>query len=238
MDLSTVARACLRRFYVVLVVVGLAGYAAAVFYRDAQPAYSVSASVVVVPSASLTAIRAAGPSANPFNATSGPTTLATLTAASLNTAVVQSTFMPDGAGLVAGWDSESGQLVTLTSSGGSVSAAQAAIEAAIGQTGPVLERIQVDAGTPVDQLYVASQGAPVDLPRQTYPDRLRTVVATVLAGVLVAVVLAVVLDSILLRRRASRHSAVGPAAGSPPGGRLPTGEGPAVHEEPAGSRTR
>jgi hypothetical protein len=191
---------------VVVLIVGLAGYAAVGFYRDAVPEYSVQASVVVLPSASLTTIRAVGPSANPFNATSGPTTLATLLADSLNTAAVQADVLPPSSALVAGWDSESGQLVTLTTAANDVATAQSAMTAVLGALDGVLQRIQVDAGTPVDQLYVATQGAPVDFPVQTFPDRLRTVVATVLAGLLVAVVLAVVLDSLLLRRRASRHA--------------------------------
>jgi hypothetical protein len=53
---------------------------------------------------------------------------------------------------------------------------------------------------------VTSIGTPPDFPVQSFPDRLRTVIATALAGVLVAVVLSVLLDSLILRRRPVQHA--------------------------------
>jgi tetrahydromethanopterin S-methyltransferase subunit B len=216
-DLSTVARACLRRFYVVFLIVGLAGYYAVQLYEEAQPQYSVTASVVVVQSPSLTLIRAGGPSANPYGAGNGAFTLATVLSDSLNTRTIQGSLVPAGSGLIAAWDSETAQLVTLTTTSATAEGSQSSMAVVLASVDPVLRDIQVRAGAPVDQLYVASLGSPADVPLETFPDRLRTVVAVVLAGLLVAVVLAVVLDSLLLRRRANRHAAPGRSRGDDSG---------------------
>ena len=217
MDLSAVTRACLRRWYVVLVVVGLAAVGCLRLYTQAEPQYSVTASVVVVPSPELIAAR------NPTSATLGNTqtpfgnggaTLAKVLADTLNSVRGRAALLPAGTGLAAGWDPETSTLVTLTASGTSADSARAAMTNVLSGASGVLADVQVAAGTPQNQLYVATTGTAPDFPVQSFPDRLRSVVATALAGLVVAVVLAVVLDSLLLRRRPVRHA--GPATGGDP----------------------
>ena len=212
MDVSTVLRACVRCWYVVLVVLGVTGFLAAGYYRDSQPQYSVSAQVLVVPSASLLAIRSpdsgtGGASTNPFNATSGGSTLANALSSSLNTALVQSSILPSGVGLTAAWNTEANSVVSLTTVASSATEAQDGMADVVMQLNSVLAGIQTRAGAGIDQLYVASLISEPDFPLQTFPDRLRLVVGSVLAGLVVAVVLAVLLDSVLAGRRERRHLA-------------------------------
>ena len=215
MDVSTVVRACLRCWYVVAVVLAGTAYVAAGFYQQAQPEYSVEANVLVVPSAGLQAARASdsptgGSSTNPFSSGNGASTLANSLAQALSSARVQSALVPPGSGLTAAWDTEASSAVSLRTVALSAPEAEASMSAVLNGLGQVLGDIQTRAGAAPDQLYVTSQLTEPDFPQQTFPDRLRTVVATMLAGAVVAVVLAVLLEGVLARRRSARHLAPPP----------------------------
>jgi hypothetical protein len=186
------------------------------YYRSSEPQYSVSYTVLIVPSPQLVAVRApdsptGGVSANPFGATNGASVLANSLSSSLTNSRIQADILPLGTGLASIWDSEASTAVRLTTIGQSPQAAQGAMGDVSASLDRVLADIQVRAGAPSEQLYVASPIADPDFPVVTYPDRLRTVIATVLAGVVVAVVLAVLLDGILARRRSARHMAERPS---------------------------
>lgn len=215
MDVSTVVRACLRCWYVVAVVLAGTAYLASGFYQQAQPEYSVSASVLVVPSSGLQAVRApdsptGGSSTNPFGSGNGSSTLANALSQSLGSIRVQTAVVPPGAGLAATWDTEASSAVALRTVGLTAAEAETAMTTVLSGLDQVLADVQTRAGATPDQLYVTSVLAEPDFPQETFPDRLRTVVATMLAGTVFAVVLAVLLDGVLARRRTSRHLAPSP----------------------------
>lgn len=206
MSLSAIAAACIRRWYVVVVVLLLAALGAVRVYNSTQPNYTITSTVVVVPSPSFVAARlptspTGGVTTNPFNTQSGGAgVLAPLLADALNTATVQAQILGGArGGLVADWATETSQLVTLTAVSDSPQSAQATMDAAVTGAVGVVQGIQTGAGAPADQLFTAAVGAPADVPVEDFPGRLRNVVGTALLGVVGAVVLAVLWDGLAMR---------------------------------------
>jgi hypothetical protein len=225
---SDVLRACARRWYVLVLVLTLAGFAAVQAHRDARPQFTVTASVVVLPAPSLVQARlptsgSGGLTTNPFNAQTGGQTLAAVLADAMNTATVQDEVLAGGTGAAAAvWDEQSAQLVTLTTVAGTAEDAADLMTRLVAGTATVVQRVQLDAGAPADQLFTTVVGSPADYPLRDYPDRLRTVVGLALVGVLAAVLAAVLLDRLVLagarvRTRRRRRRAAAAAAVEPPG---------------------
>ncbi|QNG38273.1 hypothetical protein F1C76_18380 [Geodermatophilaceae bacterium NBWT11] len=220
MTFSDVLRACARRWYVLVVVLALAAAGAVQAHRESRPEYTVTASLVVLPSPSLVAARlptsgSGGLTTNPFNAQTGGSTLAAVLADALNTATVQDEVLTGGSGRASAlWDSQAAQLVGLTTVSDTPEGATDLMVALVDGAGTVVERVQLEAGAPADQLFTTAVGSPADYPLRDYPDRLRSVVGLALAGLVVAVLAAVLLDRLVLaavrvrgrrrRRRAAR----------------------------------
>lgn len=227
MTFSDVLRACARRWYVLIVVLALAATGAVQASRAATPSYTVTASLVVLPSPALVAARlptsgSGGLTTNPFNAQTGGSTLAAVLADALNTATVQDEVLTGGSGrATAQWDNQTAQLVGLTTVSGTAEGATDLMTRLVDGAGAVVERVQLDAGAPADQLFTTAVGSPADYPLRDYPDRLRAVVGTALAGVVLAVLAAVLLDRLVLAgarvrgRRRRRRAAAAAAEAAP-----------------------
>ncbi len=212
MDLLGVIRACLRRWYVFLPLIGLTIWLCVQQYRAAAPEYTASTSFVVVPSTELIVSRAQQSEGlvfviTPFNGGTGASTLAVMLTGALNTTTVRDQLLPGGGvDLTAVRDPEvDPALVTATVVATDRVIAAEAITAMQQGTNGVLTDLQLATGAPIDQLYAAAPGGPVDPPVEDYPDRLRAVVAIGLAGTLVAVVLSVLAQSLMRSRRQRRE---------------------------------
>jgi hypothetical protein len=207
-DLLGVLRACVRRWYVFLPLVGLTAWLCWQQYRDSAPQYTATASFIVAPSTDLIVSR--GQQAEglvlittPFVAGNAAGSLAGLLTNALNTVTVRERLLPSGGvALAAVRDPEvDDTLVTVSIVATDPGAADEALPAVQGGVNGVLSDIQTAAGAPSTQLFAAFPGGPVDPPVEDYPDRLRSVVAIALAGTLVAVVLSVLAQSLMQGRR-------------------------------------
>ncbi len=208
MDLLGVLRACVRRWWVFLPVVGLTAWLCWQQYQDAEPEYTATASVVVAPSPDLVISRGrqaenGPPVTTPFNGGEGPRVLSGLLVRALNTAVVREQLLPaGGAALVASRDvQEDATVVDLQVVAQDAASDVEALAAVRAGVNDVVHQVQLEAGAQQGQLYDAVSGGPVDPPLVTYPDRVRGVVAIGLAGMLAAVVLSVLAQSLLGGRR-------------------------------------
>jgi uncharacterized protein involved in exopolysaccharide biosynthesis len=208
-DLTEVARACLRRWWVPLVVVPLFVLVAGHLVADARPSWTAAATLVVVPSPGLALARdpatgedgrAVGPGdTNPYGS---PATLALLISRTV-AADGALAGLPPGASATASWDGLRPSLVLLAASGADPVAARAALAAAQDAARSALADLQTDQGVPVDARFLAVAGAGPDDPGLVRPHRTRMAVVVVVAGGLAAVTLAVALDTSLVRRRST-----------------------------------
>ncbi len=221
MDLLGVIRACARRWYVFLPIMGLTVWLCREQYRAAAPQYTSTATFVVVPSTELIVARGQQNAGEvlvttPFNGGTGPATLAGLLETALNTATVRSQLLPGGGvALTAERDPEVDDTrVTVTLIAPTTAGADAAVGAVLGGVNGVLTGLQTGVGAPATQLYAAVPGGPVDPPLENYPDRLRAVVALGLAGTLLAVVLSVLAQSVMRGRRKRKDHGAAPSRGA------------------------
>ncbi|CCH85911.1 conserved protein of unknown function [Modestobacter italicus] len=209
MDLMDVARGCLRRWYVLLLVVPLAAGVALHLGQGARATWSASATLVVVPSPELTAARDPaigedGPGdTNPF---SSAATLALLVSRAVATDTVL-TGLPSGASATASWDGLRPSLLLLAATGDDRSSAAEALEATVTAAQRSLSDLQRAQGVTAGAVFLAIPGSDADAPAITTPDRRRMTVVVVGAGGLAAVTIAVALDTALLRRRRERAAA-------------------------------
>jgi hypothetical protein len=209
-DLIDVVRACLRRWYVVLVVVAVFALLALHLGQGVRPSWSASATLVVVPSPGLTAARDPaigedGPGdTNPFTSAS---TLSLLVSQSVATEGVL-TDVPPGTTATASWDGLRPSLVLLSSTGAAREDAAMALDAAVDGAQQVLADLQTAQGVAPDAAFIAVPGAGADAPVQITPDRRRMVVVISGAGALAAVTVATALDTALRRRRHDRSAGV------------------------------
>ncbi|MCZ2842387.1 hypothetical protein O2W19_11220 [Modestobacter sp. VKM Ac-2980] len=211
MDISAVLRAVVRRWYVSLVVLALTAVAATGLWKAAEPSYTASTTLVVLPSPTLLAERAAADSGesslgNPFG-TQATTVLASLLADQINTGGIALAGDAAEATLaVQANDVRPEPYFTVVATGDSPEGTTAALVAAIEQGPVILAEMQRSAGAPANQIYTAvqtRQQTPVVI---DYPDRLRMVLGVVLAGILSAALLSVLVDSLIEARRArGRH---------------------------------
>ncbi|CCH85914.1 exported protein of unknown function [Modestobacter italicus] len=229
MTFTDVLRACARRWYVLVLVLALTAFGAVQAHRAARPSYTVTATLVVLPSPSLVQARlptsgSGGLTTNPFNAQTGGSTLAAVLADALNTAVVRDQVLAGGRGTAsAGWDNQAAQLVELSTVSSSAEDATELMTRLVAGAETEVARVQLDAGAPADQLFTTAVGSPADYPLRSYPDRLRSVVGLALVGLLAAMLAAVLLDRLVLagararsrrrRRRAARRDAAQVAPG-------------------------
>ena len=204
MTFTDVLRACARRWYVMLLVLAVTAVGVVQAHRSAQPTYTVTATLVVVPSPALVQARlptsgTGGLTTNPFNAQTGGSTLAAVLADALNTAVVKDRVLAGASGsATARWDNQAAQLVELSTVSRTAEGATGLMAALVDGASAEVERVQLDAGAPADQLFTTAVGSPADYPLRAYPDRLRQVVGLALLGVFAAVLAAVLLDRLVL----------------------------------------
>lgn len=203
MDLLDILRACLKRWYVFVPVVALTAWLAAGQYLAAQPQYTATTSALVVPSRDLIVARGAqgmggAPVTTPFNGGGGATSLAGMLSAALSTSTVRQELLPGGGVLLTPVRNPTSdtELVSVTVTANSEARATKAVEVLGTGINQVLANLQLAAGAPEGQLYVAAPGGPSDPPTVSYPDRLRGVVGVSLAGVLAAVVLSILVQAL------------------------------------------
>lgn len=218
MDLLGVLRSCVRRWYVFLPILVLTAWLGRDQYRQAQPEYTSTATVVIAPSTELVYNRGRQTDSglvvtSPFNGGEGPRVLAGLLVRALNTATVRQQLLPAGGAAITASRNvqEDSTVVVLQVVAGSAKADAGALDAVRKGSDGVLAKIQYDAGAPEGQLYNAVSGGPVDPPLVTYPDQVRGVVAIGLAGVLLAVVLSVVAQSLMAGRHSRKEKPVAKA---------------------------
>lgn len=222
MDLLGVMRACLRRWYVFLPVLGLTVWFCLQQYRAAAPQYTSTAAFAVVPSSDLLIARGQQNSGdalitNPYNGGTAQATLAALLTAALNTASVRDELLPRGGVAVTAQRNPEVDptLVSVSLVSEDPRAAADAVAALQAGTNGVLAGLQTSVGAPPSQLFAAVPGGPVDPPLEDYPDRVRAVVAFGLAGTLLAVVLSVLAQSSMRGRRRHEDRRAGPLQQEP-----------------------
>jgi hypothetical protein len=209
MNISTVFSAVLRRWYVALVVVALSGFYAQQVWQKATPQYTASMTMTVLPSKSLTAVRAAsgaGESSlgNPFGVNAVSTLSALLQDSISNEQVV---FTPEAAGaqvaIEASQDATS--YFTVVAVGDTPAAPNEALDDVAEQAPAILGAIQTGAGSPGDQLYTSYRTYGAQDPSVAYPDRQRAALGVLLAGLLAAALISVLVDSLFQAFRGRRR---------------------------------
>lgn len=211
MSLLSVLTAVARRWYVALVVLGLAGYAAFQLWQDAEPQYRSSAVLSVVASPSyLLSQQTDDPAVrmlNPWGQSSS--TLASLLADSIAHGAVRMPPELAGTGLVVETSTQRAEsFFTVVSVSTSREGAVTALAELQEQAPQVLADIQERGGAPADQQFTAFLARPAVAPAVSYPDRMRLVLGTVLVGLLVTALASVALDGAVrgaASRRASRR---------------------------------
>lgn len=203
MDLTEVVAGCLRRWWVLLLVVPLFVLLALQLGGDARPTWSATASLVVVPSPSLAVARdpAAGDlspgDTNPFGSAA---TLALLVSRTASTGAALPG-LPAGATATASWDGLRPSFVLLEATAATPADADRALQLVRAAAGAALTDLQAQPGVTADALFDLVPGAGPDAPGRTSPDRARLTVLVVAAGGLAAATTAVALDTALRRRR-------------------------------------
>jgi hypothetical protein len=204
-DLTEVVAGCLRRWYVLLVVVPLFVLLAGHLAQGAQPSWTATATLVVVPSPGLAvardpAVGEDGPGdTNPFGS---PATLALLVSRTVDVGD-RGMDLPAGATTSASWDGLRPSLVLLSATAADPAGARTALAAARDAARAALADLQDRQGVGADAAFLAVSGSGPDAPGLDRPARTRMAVVVVAAGGLAAVTVAVALDTALLRRRST-----------------------------------
>jgi hypothetical protein len=206
LDISTSVDGVLRRWYVFILVLAIAAYAAVGAFRTADPVYNSSVTVTVLPSVSLLRERAAAGAGesglgNPFGLTA-TTTLAALLADEINTGGISLPPEADDAVLTAVTNEQYLRtFFTVESLADSSEGVLAALAAVVQQSPEIVSEVQLIAGSPSEQLFTVLQTRNPTTPTVDYPDRARTVVGLGLAGLLLATLMSVTIDSLVVSRR-------------------------------------
>lgn len=198
MDVYTVIRASLRRWYVLVPLLVLVGVATAFQARGAAPTYSQSAQLLLTGRATVSDPQG-GTYVNPIGGSS--TVLAVLVPRLNSNAFISATSV-DGAYVTAAAQTKAPVLV-LTSQGSSASATSAALGRALADAPQELKKLQSDLSVNAAVTSTLTPNVVDFRPIANYPSRTRSVIITALVGVVLAIVLADLTD-VLIRRRSRR----------------------------------
>lgn len=213
MDLFDVAKSCIRRWYVVLSIILLAGLASIPLIVLARPTYYNSTVVgITLPAAQIqTAQPGIAVPRNGLVDAGGSVLIASIIAASLTESSVKDKV------LAAGGENnytvkmfpvpayrEQIPLVTVEATEPDPDSAAKTVELVASQAAPVTRQLQQRAGVPEDQMVkslVVSHAGP---PRKVTRGQLRATVEILLIGAAAAVSAAVAVDVLLMRRNARK----------------------------------
>ncbi len=201
MDVFSLVRACLRRWWVFVPLLAIAAAVTVLQGRDIKPTYSESAQMIVVPPSATPITNPNGTLAavNPLGATS---TVQAVLVVQMNSARVAQTVAEVAGGSFAVGAEKSAGILTVTASAPTARRTRATLAAAIAQVPTELAALQSTFGTS-RVLYYQSHLLNTDAgPSAIYAHRGRNIVLIALAGVIVSVIVAQLVDFALLRRRA------------------------------------
>ncbi|KAE8764891.1 hypothetical protein [Georgenia thermotolerans] len=245
MDLFSIVGACLRRWYVTVPLVAVAGWLALQSYKSVEPVYTASASVVVLPSLQQTAGTADQPDAapepeNPYAGQGGAQFAAAVLGRNINSSVFRDRLGVEGltSESVKAQKSESQPIVTIDATQSSPEAVYALLDKIAAEAAVVLDEVQESAGAPPNTHYRLAPAVPAGAVEDITPSRLRAAGAIAVVGCGVAAAAATVADLMLARRprraRRGRHGAAAAGLPAPAGDDGPsTAKEPATAEEPA-----
>jgi hypothetical protein len=207
MDLFGIVAATVRRWYVSLPIVLIAGFFAQQAYKAVEPAYTASVTVVVLPSLAESAGNPPPPEGvpvptNPFNGSGGARFAAAVLARNINsTAYPQKIGLPPGHGTFTADAAREQPIIQIDATASSPEAVVDLLDKVSAGAATVLNDFQAEAGAPEDKRYRAAAAVPVGKVEDVTPSRMRSAGAIGVLGLAVAAAPAAALDSALLRRR-------------------------------------
>lgn len=208
MDVYSLARVCLRRWYIFVPILALAVVTSVLRFQSAASVYSASTSLVVLPPSTYSPaprVDSRVVRVNPFAVGSGgDRTAASALAAVLNGNPTSQLPREAAQGFYSVQVIQSQPVLSVVSTSGTPRGAQLVLEAAQKTAGTSLRQLQLDAGAPADGLYqVVSAGGVVNL-GGTKQGATRTLIGLILAGLLLAVLLSSLVDAIAATPRSRR----------------------------------
>lgn len=219
MDAVTLAKILIRRWYVVLPILALAGLLAVDTYRGGEPTYSSSYRVIILapskqtiqPPTLITTPRTVR--VNPYGNAGGPRLLIEVLRPRLQNGVdIGRDNGNDATVSVAALDNSPIVIVTVNgSSAASVTDTIGKVQLAFPK---ILRDEQISVGSPPEQLYESHDLATPGTPFAIAPSKSKAIIAILGAGGMLAAILAVVSDSLIAaayrrRRESCRRSVVG-----------------------------
>lgn len=226
MDLFTVLGACLRRWYVTVPIVAVAGYLALQAYEAVPSEYTSSVSIVVLPSNApepLDGEPEIPTPDNPYVGSGGPRFAAAVLARNINTdGYRQLVGLADAPDITFKASANQQQpIISIDAFAPTPEAVLSTLDAVAGQAELVLRQFQTDAGAPEDKLYRIAPAVPADRVEDVTPSRFRTAGAIGVMGIALAGLMGTSVD-VLARRwsarraetRAEREAAAASAGGS------------------------
>jgi hypothetical protein len=209
-DVVAALKACLRRFYVFLPILALGVYGGVHEASTAKPTYQSTLQILALPTATYKQpdLKAGlTQHVNPFNLAGNPlVTAAASVTATLNSSTVQrEVYQASGGGYSATLDTRN-PLVNVTASAATLSRTRAVLQAVVTTAQSRFRQLQIDAGSPPEQLLqlITLTGPDEGAVTASYPGRSKTVVGFVLGGLVAAMLAATTLDALLARRRRRR----------------------------------
>lgn len=214
MDLFDVARACLRRWYIVLPLLAIAAWYSHHVYNSVKPEYYSNAVISMSPPSSRVDVRLDG-SPVPRNGlldVGGAGLVSNLTALGLRdpavvAQVVAAGGQPNYVARIFPVPTNSPQLpmILIEATEPDPAAAKKTVELVVAQADPTLLALQQQAGVPDEQLLKPFTVSPPSAPVAGMPSRARSTVAVFAAGAGIAIVVAVVIDVLFMRWKARRQ---------------------------------
>lgn len=231
MDLFTILGSTLRRWYVTLPVMLLAGILAYQSYQSVPAVYSSSVSVTVLPPVKppppppdpVTGEVLEPYEANPY---SGPNLAAAVLARNLNSASFEEEMGLDSGRnqAIEADPSRSDPIIQVIATAESPEAVVAILDEVTVKATAILDEFQAEAGATEGARYNLAPAVPTDVVEDITPSRFRTSGAIVVIGLGFAAALATLLDMAVEHRATRRRRAAeaGPAPAPRPGDRPAT----------------
>ena len=212
MNISSVFIAVFRRWYISGIVLLAFAYLSTQLWEQAEPEYSSSTVLSVVPTQEYLLVQQSRTRDNLVTVTnpygSGAATLASLLADGIShDAIVKTPGAAEAEYQVTTNPTRAESFFTVTVSAPTSAGVTEALTALEAQAPAVLADLQLRAGAPANQLFTAIPARVPAPPVVGYPDRVRIVLGTVLAGLLATALISVAADSAMLAARSRAREA-------------------------------
>lgn len=209
MDLFTILGACLRRWYVTVPIVVVAGYFAQQAYEAVPSEYTSSVSIVVLPSNTPDPVDEAAAAVlpdNPYSGSGGPRFAAVVLARNINTEAYRERIGLDGAQDITfeAIASTEQPIIAIDAFGPTPEVVASTLDAVAGQAEVVLRDFQTQAGAPEERLYRIAPAVPADRVEDVTPSRFRTAGAIGVIGLALAGIVGTAVDVVVRRWRTGR----------------------------------